>query len=266
MVTEKAGKQASIYRVQVLERAFRILDVIAENGGGTSISDISGRLQLHKATAHRLLMFLESERFIERKGSSGNYHIGSRILELGLSALSRLDLCDIARPQLHLLVEQTGETSHLAVLREGDVVCLAYVESTQTVRTPSAVGTRVPAHCTALGKAMLAFLPKQLDDFLRVGKLQPFTRKTITSASRLRAELRLIGQRGYAVDNEEREAGLRCIGAPVRDSSGAVIGAVSISGPAFRVRPERVPTLATSVMTAASRISVSLGYRPAKRA
>jgi IclR family transcriptional regulator, KDG regulon repressor len=252
----------SIYRIQVLERAFGVLDVLAEDPGGVSLAELSSSLRLHKATTHRLLMVLEAARFVERNAGTGKYHLGSRLMELGLSAISRLDVYDVARPHLRSLVEKTGETAHLAVFRDGEVVSLIDVESRQTLRTPSAVGERRPAYCTALGKAMLAYLsPEHLEQYLRGRSLKAYTRKTITSGSRLRTELRMVRDRGYAIDDEEWEVGLRCIGAPVHDSAGAVIAAVSIAGPAFRVSPQHLVALTGAVVASAECISSALGYR-----
>jgi IclR family KDG regulon transcriptional repressor len=263
MPIQRQGDENSIYRIQVLDRAFKILGKIADEEAGVSLPEIAQGLLLHKSTAHRLLMALESARFIEKNPVSGRYRLGSRVMELGLSAVSRLDVYQIAGPHLRWLAEQTGETGHLAVLRVGEVVSVLNVESRQTVRTPSAVGARSPVHCTAHGKAALAFAPAdQLAAFLRNRSFKAYTPKTLTTAARLRAELEKVRQHGYALDDEEFETGLRCIGASVRDSSAAVIAAVSISGPVFRIRPERIPALAEAVMETASRISLALGYRP----
>ena len=254
--------RGSAYRIQVLDLAFGILKAIAENGSDVGLAELSARLGLHKSTTHRLLMVLENDHFVERCPVSGKYHLGSRLIDLGQAALARLDVFELARPHLRELAEETAETAHLAVLRGGEVVSLVNAESRQTLRTPATVGTRSPAHCTSLGKTMLAFLPpEQVDEFLRQHVLEAYTRRTITSPAKFRTELRMIRERGYAVDNEEREEGLRCIGAPVRDHTGAVIAAVSIAGPAFRIRADRVSTLALSVVRAAARISLSLGYR-----
>ena len=261
MATSKTAKKPKVYRVQVLDRAFQILNVLAEEPGGMGLTDVAERLKLHKSTAHRLIMVLERSRFVEKNAISGKYHLGSRLMELGLSAVSRLDVYEVARPHLRTLVKETGETAHMAVLREGEVVSLVNAESSQTLRTPITVGTRTPAHCTSLGKAMLAFgLPEQVEEFLRNRTLKAYTRKTITSASRLKVELATTRARGYAIDNEEREPGLRCIGAPVWDSTGEVVAAISIAGPMFRITDSRVPALSRSVMKLAARISASLGY------
>jgi len=265
MTARSKAKEPHIYKVQVLDRAFQILNLLADEKSGAGLMEIASRLKLHKSTAHRLIMVLEVSRFVEKNTVSGKYHLGSRLMELGLSAVSRLDVYEVAGPHLRTLVKETGETAHLAVLRDGQVVSLVNVESSQTLRTPATVGTRTPAYCTSLGKAMLAFAPPEhIDAFLRNRKLEAFTRKTITSASRFKQELRSIQKLGYAVDNEEREPGLRCIGAPLWDSSGSVIAAISIAGPVFRIGDDRVSDLAGIVMKVAARISASLGYRSAR--
>ena len=246
----------NIYRVQVLERAFQILNLLADEKSGVGPMEVAQRLKLHKSTAHRLIMMLESSRFVEKNTITGKYHLGSRLMELGLSAVSRLDVYEVAGPHLRTLVKETGETAHLAVLRDGQVVSLVNVESSQTLRTPATVGKRTPAHCTSLGKAMLAFATQEhIDDFLRGRKLEAYTPRTITTAAKFKAELRTIRKRGYAIDNEEREPGLRCIGAPLWDSAGDVVAAISIAGPVFRIGDDRVQNLSAAVMIIAARIS-----------
>jgi DNA-binding IclR family transcriptional regulator len=263
-VTRRAAIEFSPYRIQVLERAIALLEVLARQDSDLDLGELTSEAGLHKSTTHRLLRVLEQQRVVERNPASGKYRLGFKLIEFGLAALSRLDMYELARPYLRKLVDETGETAHLAVMRGGDVVSLVNIESSQTVRTPSTVGARSPAHCTSLGKAMLAHASAaQLEDYLRHHPLKPFTRNTITSVHRLKGELRLIRERGYAVDNEEREEGLRCIGAPVWDHSGHVVAAVSIAGPAFRIPQERVPALAASVMHTAASLSAALGYRAA---
>jgi DNA-binding IclR family transcriptional regulator len=262
MNTRAKIKKPHIYRVQVLDRAFQILDLLSDEKSGAGLMEVAERLKLHKSTAHRLMMVLEWSRFVEKNAVTGKYHLGSRLMELGLAAAARLDVYEVAGPHLRALVKETGETAHLAVLRDGQVVSIVNIESSQTLRTPATVGTRTPAHCTSLGKAMLAFAPPEhLEDFLHDRKLESYTRNTLTSVSRFKAELRAIRKRGYSIDNEEREQGLRCIGAPLRDSAGDVIAAISIAGPVFRITEERVPALASTVMRIAAGISAALGYR-----
>jgi IclR family transcriptional regulator, KDG regulon repressor len=261
----KTQNKRAPYRVQVLDRTFEIINTLAETHSKLSVTELAARLGLHKSTAHRLLMVLESNRFVERDKDGGKYHLGSRIMELGLSALSRLDVCEIAKPYLRNLVEEAGETAHMGVLRGGEVVSVVNVESSQTLRTPATVGTRTPVHCTSLGKAIMAFGSSDaIDIYLRDGTLKAHTPNTITSIRRFREELRAIQIRGYAIDNEEREEGLRCIGAPVHNCDGEVIAAISIAGPAVRILNESIPALSSAVMETAARISASLGYHAPK--
>ncbi|HEX7359673.1 MAG TPA: IclR family transcriptional regulator [Bryobacteraceae bacterium] len=265
MIRADNSTQNQIYRVQVLDRVFQILDVLAGSNHGIGLAELAGRLGVHKSTTHRLLMVLESGRYVERITSTGQYRLGSRLIELGLSAAAQLDVYEISRPHLRALAEEAGETAHLAVLREGEIVSIVKAEGTQNLRTPITVGTRTPAHCTSLGKAILAFgPPERVDDFLKDRKLKAYTPKTITSPVRFKAELRAIRECGYSVDNEEREIGLRCIAAPVWNSVGEVIAAISVAGPAFRITEKRIPGLSRIVMGVAGRISSSLGHREPK--
>lgn len=254
----------STYKIQVVDRVFQIVDLLAEARGGVSLGDVAAKLKLTKSTAHRLLMVLEGERYVERNTTTGKFTLGSRIMELGLTAAARLDVYDAARPRLHSLMEETGETAHLAVLRDGDVVTLMAVESRQTLRAPRAAGARTPAHCTSLGKAILAYVSEdELKEYTDSCAFPTFTPKTIGSAEKLLADLRLVRRRGYAIDDEEWELGLRCIAAAVFDRAGTPVAAIGISGPVFRIGRDRLPVLARAVSAAAKGISQSLGYRVA---
>ena len=255
--------KTEVYRSQVLDRTFQILDILAEDGLGQGVTELAEKLSLHKSTAHRLIMVLESGRYVERDSATGKYRLGSRIIELGLSALSRLDVYEIARPYLRNLVAESGETAHIGVMRNGEIVSIVNVESTQALRTPSTIGTRHAAHCSSLGKAILAFgTPEEVNSFLEGRTLEGYTRNTLTSPEAFRKEIDAVRRSGYAIDDEEREEGLRCIGAPVRSSSGEVIAAVSIAGPVFRITRDRTGALAAAVAKTADQISAALGYRP----
>ena len=256
--------KSEVYRSQVLDRTFQILDILSGEATGQGVTELAEKLGLHKSTTHRLIMVLESSRYVERDGSTGKYRLGSRIIELGLSALSRLDVYQIARPFLRDLVAETGETAHIGIMRGGEIVSLVNWESTQALRTPSTIGTRHPAHCSSLGKAILAFgTPGDLDRFLHCRTLERYTRHTITSPELFRRETESVRRTGFAVDDEEREDGLRCIGAPVFSCSGDVVAAVSIAGPAFRITRDRTAALAEAVLKTAGAISAAIGYRPA---
>lgn len=256
----------SPYNVQVLDRAAAILEALGEQDADRSLLELSEELTLHKSTVHRLLMVLERHRLVERNAASGRYGLGLRLFELGQKAIARLGLADRARPHLERLAAEVRETAHLCVLDDAGVLYLAKVEPTRTVRVPSTVGQRNPAHCTAVGKTLLAALPAdEVDRIVRATGLRAFTPNTIVSTAGLKRELEVVRARGYAVDDEEIEEGLLCIGAPVRDSSARVVASISIAGPKFRVPQKKIPLLAARVVNAAEELSTELGYRPAMR-
>lgn len=254
------------YHVQVLERAFAILSLLAEDGGELGGTELAARLDLHKSTGHRLLAVLQRNRYVERNPVNGKYRLGWKLIDLGMTAISRMDVRELARPELERLMEETGETAHLGVLQQGEVVSVANVQSHRSLRTPATVGQQSPAHCSSQGKVMLAQLSQgDLRKFVQAYGLKAYTGSTLTRIAALRAELERVREQGYALDSEELEEGLNCIGAPVRDHSGAVVAAISIAGPASRLSSRRMPALVHSVTCAASRLSVSLGYRERER-
>ena len=262
----RAEAKDSPYQVQVLDRAVTILDTLAANDDDLSLFELAERLSLHKSTIHRLLMVLERHRLVERRAQSGKYGLGLRLFEFGTKAFARLGLGERARPYLERLAADAGETAHLCILDDGEVLYLEKVEPSRTVRVPSSVGQRNPAHCTAVGKALLAYLPQSdLDVLVQSRGLQAHTRNTITSPAVLKRELRAIRERGYAIDDEEIEEGLRCVGAPVRDHVGRVVASMSIAGPAFRVTRGKAPALGRLVMKIADELSAELGYRNLRR-
>lgn len=253
---------SSPYRIRVLERAVGLLDILAKSNSEVGLVEISQQMSLHKSSAHRLLMVLEHFKYVSKNAGTGKYSLGGKLIELGLKAVSALDLYGIARPYLESLVAVTGETAHAGILREGEIISIVNVQSSQTLRLPSTVGHRTPVHCSSLGKSILAFLPdEEKADIIRARGLKVYTRRTLSKPSLFEKELQKIRARGYAVDNEEFEEGLRCVGAPIRDHTGRVIAAISIAGPAFRMKEERLPSLARAVKEAASELSGRLGYR-----
>lgn len=252
----------SPYQVQVLDRALSILDILSSDGPELAPIELSQRLGLHKSTAHRLMMVLERHRLIERSPQNGKYRLGLKLFELGSRVVSQLDLSERAQSYIERLVRETGETSHLCIMDDGEMLSLTNVESTRTVRTPATVGRRTPVHCTAVGKAILAFLPEsEVEALIKKRGLKGCTPNTITTMTGLKAELQFVRERGYAVDNEEIEAELKCVGAPVRNYSGRVIASISIAGPAYRMPDNKIPTLGRAVVEAAHELSNELGYQ-----
>ncbi len=246
------------YHVRVVDRVIGILEELADESAKWGNVALAEKLGLHKSTVHRLLAVLQRNGFVERELGSTRYRLGLRMFELGMAAATQLDILKRAKPYLTKLVEATGETAHLGVLRQGEVISLMNVESRHTVHTPATVGRRLPLHCTSQGKAILAFLPPdQLARQLKGYVLSRHTPNTIVSKDRFRAELAMVVSRGYALDNEEYEEGLRCIGAPVWDHLEGVAGAVSIAGPAFRMTGSRLPALSREVRRIATELSMA---------
>lgn len=252
---------ADLYRIQVIDRAARILDCFSFDEPELSVSEISAATRLHKSTAHRILMALEHNGFIEQNPETSKYHLGIKLFKLGHQAVARLNLRDVARPYLKALMEETGETVHLAVLDNDQVLYLDKVEGAHALRMPSRVGRHIPTYCTSLGKAMLSCLDER--EVRRILLGQPLRRHTHNTARNLEVllgELKKTRKRGYAVDNEEIELGLRCVGAPIRDYTGEMVGAISVAGPSARLVPDKIPLTGNFVMKVAASISQQLGY------
>jgi DNA-binding IclR family transcriptional regulator len=247
--------------VQVLDRTIAVLQSVADSDTDLAAAEIARQLRLHKSTVHRLLAVLEHYRLI-KKGSDGSYRLGTRLIELGESAMARLKLSEHALPFLRDLAKQTGEGGHVTILSGTEMLSIATVEGRWSLQSLARTGQRTQIHCTAAGKAVLAFLSDEACNDL-IGKLTLVrnTRHTITKPAALKMELMHVRAAGYAVDDEEFEEGLRCVGAPVFDHRGHVIASISMAAPVFRLRKERVPQVARLVMAAARGLSEDLGYQ-----
>ncbi|HZR29266.1 MAG TPA: IclR family transcriptional regulator [Terriglobales bacterium] len=257
--TKNEGR--SPYQIQVLDRALAILEALSQNGPDLTLGQISESLGLHKSTAHRLIMVLERHKLVEKNSQTGKYRLGLKLFELGTRAVSQLDLRERARPFLERAVLETGETVHLCIYDDGEVVYLDKVEPGRSVRLASSVGRRNPAYCTAVGKAIMAHLPEnQVEIAVQKHGLRQLTRKTIGSMAELKAELIKVREIGYALDNEENEEGVCCVGSVVHDFSGDPVAAISVSGPTFRVGSEKISVLAKSIISAAEALSRELGF------
>jgi IclR family transcriptional regulator, KDG regulon repressor len=249
-----------VYKVQVLDRAMALLDAMAAAPGELSLIELCKRVRLHKSTVHRLASVLEKQRLVERT-AAGKYRLGLKLFELGSRAVAGLDLRERARTHLERLAFETNETVHLCVLDEGEVLYLDKVEPDRSVRLSSSIGHRNPAHCTAVGKAIMAFSPEtEVDAIISRHGLRPSTRHTIITAAALKAELGEVRRLRYARDWEEHEEGVNCLAAPVRDFSGKVIAALSLSGPSFRVSEKSLNAFAAAVIATAEALSRDLGW------
>jgi DNA-binding IclR family transcriptional regulator len=219
------------------------------------VSEIAQATGLHKATAHRIIMTLLDGGFLERTPDGERFRLGLRLAELGMSALHGLDFRRAALPYMHLLMERFQEICTLSMFDRGQVLFVEVVHSERSLTIAARVGRHLPAHCTASGKVLLAFLPTEVVEPVLNAPLAVYTEKTITSADQLREELEVVRQRGYALADEELEVGLTAISAPIRDIHGDVIAAMSIPFPKNRLRPERIPEIAQTLIEAANAIS-----------
>ena len=255
------------YRIHVIDRAAQILDCFGFDHQELSVSEIGAKTGLHRSTAHRILMALEYNDLIKQNPSTGKYHLGIKLFKLGHQAVSQLNLRETCRPFLSRLMNDTKETIHLAVLDDDQVLYLDKVEGPHALRMPSRVGRYIPTYCTSLGKAMLSCLDDQeVKSILRRQTLKPHTENTVKNINQLLADLRSVRKRGYAVDNEEIEIGLRCVGAPLRDYTGGMVGAISVAAPSARLSEKNTPVIGRMVIAIAAEISEQLGFERPKTA
>lgn len=257
-----AGKDAPRrrYLVNAVERALGILENVDSGARGTGITELSQRVGMKKSTVHRLCATLEHRGYLLRDPDTGRYRLSLRLFQIGSAALSRLDLPARAMPALEALGAAVQETAHLAVLEGDDVVFIGKVESPRPLRLHSQVGRRAPAHCTALGKVLLAYTTASRRTRILRGPIARYTPQTITAPEALARALEEVRRRGYALDDQEFEEGIRCVAAPVRDYTGNVIAALSVSAPAVQLPRSRVAAMAEAVIAAAQQVSNSLGY------
>jgi DNA-binding IclR family transcriptional regulator len=256
----RASEQPTAFRS--VDHALEVLCAFAEKEE-LGISDLARRLNLQKSGVHRIVRALASKGFVQQRANR-RYSLGLRVLELGNMYRLRLDLARNAEPILRPLSERMNANAHLARMENSEVLDLLRVEYPTPLRVTRSPMLRRPAHCTALGKVLLAFGPdEQLQRVLRRG-LSRMTAKTITHPERLHAELERIRERGYAVDDEEFYPGIRCIAAPVFDEDGKITAAMSVSGLITHVTEDRVPQFGDAVMHAAAALSEQLGFRRAQ--
>lgn len=241
-------------------KALSIIEILASSSdAGINLTELSAALTMPKSTAHRYLATLLELNLAERN-STDRFRLGTKVIELAGSFLASSDIRMESEPILEEMAEKTGETVHLAVPSGSEVVYIAKVESRHTLGMFSHIGTRLPIRCTALGKSILAFSGPDLIQAVFSEPPQSRTPNTITSNEALREELVLIRTQGFAVDNEENEVGICCVGAPILDYTGRAIAAMSISGPCDRMDQERCIQLGPVLREGVLKISKRKGY------
>lgn len=245
-------------------KALRILELLEE--GDLRLIDLAARLDEHKSNVQRLLATLQAHGFVRQDEQTRRYSLGLRMLQLASATLARMDLRDAAREMMQYLGDLTNETVHLGVYDEPHIVYIDKMESTYPIRMYSRVGARAECYCTGLGKAILAALDGHaLGKYLEAVSFTKFTPRTVTSAEELHEELAKIRFQGYAVDEQEHEEGVRCVAAPIFGFDGLVVGAISVTVPAFRKSEKDLLELAPNMLEAARRISMNLGSSMQRR-
>jgi len=258
------GRDTDGGNLQSVNRALRALELIAE-AGQLGVTELGRRLDVHKATASRLIATLAERGMVERDPITEKYRLGFGLIRLAGAAMASMDIVRIARPMLEDLADRTRETVNLGVLSGDAVVYIDQVTGTRSIVAVSWVGRRTPLHCTSNGKVLLANVGEAERARLLTHPLARETRSTVTDPATLESQLDEIRRRGYASTMEELEEGLNAVAAPVRRADGEVVAALSVSGPAFRMRPVDLPRVARLTMEAAGAISRRMGYVERRR-
>ncbi|MCU1647757.1 MAG: IclR family transcriptional regulator [Nocardia sp.] len=253
---EDSGPTAA---VQSVDRALLVMEIIAKLGQA-GVTEIATELGVHKSTVSRLVAVLESRGYVEQLSERGKYRLGFSIVRLAGSASAQVDLVEQSRSACDALAIEVGETTNLAVLDGNRIINIAEAHGPGSIALRSWVGQSCPAHATSSGKVLLADLePAAMRK--RVGaKLEGFTANTLTKVAELAAQLVTVRENGWASASEELEIGLNALAAPVYDSKGSVVAALSVSGPAYRLSPDRFAAAARSTIAAAADISRRLGH------
>lgn len=246
-----------------LVKALQVLDLFNEVEGGLSLTEIARRMGTRPGSIYPIVYTLYKFGYLARDAETKKYHLGLRILTLANQILSSLDIREQGKPVLKKLAKELEVNAHLAVLYENEVLYLDREEAAPSVVIPSVIGRRVPPHCTALGKVLLAHDPEALERILAKGPLPALTANTITNPEVLRRELERVRAQGYAVDWEEFHEGNICVAASVRNYRGKVVAAISVSFSKARLTREPLDRFVKAVTSGAFELSCALGHAPA---
>ncbi len=244
--------------IQSLDRAMMILERLAQSGGMT-LTEIATELDQSAATAYRVLTTLETRGIVESDPAQQTWHVGAGAFRIGSAFLRRTNIAERARPVMRALMEATGETANLGVEAGEMVLFVSQVETHESIRAFFPPGTRSPMHASGIGKALLAQYPEDRVRRIAARGLERFTGRSLTDPDALLDDLARIRTRGYSIDDEEKNAGMRCVAAPIFNATGEAVAGISISGPSARVTPERLAGIGIEVLRAAGELSAALG-------
>lgn len=242
-------------------KGLTLIELLARSENARGVSEMARELGLTKSNVHRLLMTLQAQGYVRKLSDNSAYELTSKLWEIGALVRSRLDVIEVSHEPMVKLERETGETVHLSVMDGREVIYVDKLDGSHPIKAYTTIGGRAPVWCVATGKALLAHAPEEIVNDV-VSHLARFTERTIISREGLVEELQAVRRNGYAVNHGEWREGVFGIAAPVRDSTGSVIAAIGISGPAMRFRQKDIRSRAVVVMEAAGEISAALGYRP----
>jgi len=247
--------------IHSIDRALQVLELFSLEKPEWGITEISKALNIYKSNVHNVLTTLAEKGFVIKDSKTDKYKLGIKFFELGSIVIKNMDLRKIAHPYIEELSKEFNETVHLGVLDKGRVVSIEREESDKSLCSHIEIGKRTPLHCTAVGKAIMAYLSEdEINLIIREKGLEKFTENTITTKKDLENEFKKIRKQGYAVDNMEHEEGVRCVAGSIRDHTGEVIASMSISGPAFRINENNISNIAKKVKEYCDYISKEMGY------
>jgi IclR family acetate operon transcriptional repressor len=253
--------------VQSLERALTLLRFVAA-ADGLTLTEIAQMAAMAPSTAHRLLVTLEQYGFVDLQPQTGEWSVGVEAFRTGTAFLRRTKVAVMGRGVMRDLMELCGETVNLGIADGDEVVFISQVETHETIRAFFRPGTRSPLHASGIGKALMAYMPRhRIEALVEKNGLTPFTPNTLTEVLGLMQALDEIRELGFAVDNEERTFGMRCIASAIFNEFGEAVAGISISGPSVRMTDDRLAQFVPHVRTAACNITVSIGgVMPGKEA
>jgi IclR family acetate operon transcriptional repressor len=244
--------------IKSLDRAMEVFEYLSDRPG-MALSALAAETGQSPATVYRVLVTLEGRGMVEFDPVTQLWHVGARAFTIGARFLRRTSLVERARPILRRLMESTGETANLGIVRGDAVLFVSQVETHASIRAFFPPGTLSPLHASGIGKALMARMDEGRLSALLAASREGFTPKTLVDEAGLRADLAAIRARGYAIDNEERNIGMRCIAAAVFDAGGEAAAGLSVSGPTSRVTPDQTEALAGEVMQAARALTEAIG-------
>ena len=257
----KRRKQAA-HVIKSLRNALDLLEEFKGDRDELGVTELSNRLNLHKNNIFRLLATLETKGYIEQNQANENYRLGLKSLGLARTFIKQIGLVRPVKPFLKEIVRECHEMAYVGIIRHNSVVCLDVEESRQAVMVTNHVGSKLPIHCTAIGKAQIAFVSEEEFDKLGIlDNMERFTPNTIIDKGDFIKHLKEVAKQGYALDNEEYNLGVRCVGVPLRDYTGRVVGGICVSGPSCRITDEMLRKgIIPVVKKAGEKASKRLGF------